>query len=1045
MVGIPEMHFIAGTPPDVHPMLENIRSARVAWVALPFSKMSRFVSILISQARFVAGSSSLTGMAIASRTRGDANGLIGPIKEDLVLKWRSDPRQPDAVLLAWKVEVSEGFQRGQISAAGMKDVDNAIEPTLRTYGTTSTDTAWRRDPVVPPGGVLDEPWEGRILDYRGCAVVAELCDPEHPCNLLEGTLPLGRWAFGKRPREARAKMPAVHYGPPLFVGFDGNSKPLEFKGTLICAPPGAGKTELTLRWAVAAIQNGYSILIVDVKGGVLNRKLTERLARGGGQTSCAIHHFSTDPNELECDRVNFLAGFSLFERTGPQECERMAYAILPRGSFSGDEGVYYANRVAWLTGLIGILKLHELSTELPGKRQHDLSDLCRLASEERLLLDWIRQIDAWEQQAKTDGDYTPACGLDYWLPQIIDLLPAVEIPRVDPDARKISGQRDHSMEYVRYTRNLLTPILPFRSPGVLSERIQCPFGAEGQPGQFLIDDLYGERQVAIVLSVPDEGMQTGDSILSLVIGRVSRLMRARFNAEKKRPILLLLDETRRIHGFNAAEFISFARESEVGVVVVYQDLDQITERRSELLGIVGVQIYLKLVNEATFNHFQTLFEKRTRKKVSRSDTPSVGGSSESFQYLEETVDFLERSAAADLPAGEYPALVYIRDHPSRKPFLVDLVDCSEVREFAGHSDMVTAIAVSSDGQTLLSGSADHSARLWSLEDGRARHVLLGHEEGIVSVTLSADGLTAATLSTDSYSIDSTLCLWRVNDGARICALAGHRGPRRAINAIAFSPDSSLLASASDDATICIWRVADGALDRKLGGHAGRIMRIAFAPDGQTLASASDEDATTKLWQVASGKLLHSIETNSKVVDIVFSPDGQILATRREDSYVSLWRASDAKPLGRYGSGLWALSCMAFAPDGRTLATGDVEGIVRLWDVASGKLQRSLGKGLELDKRPLLGTSDALNELAHLGVLALRYSPDGQLLATGHADGKICFWLSAQGRLSKSIEGSICEALQLAFTPNGRFLVSATQERMIRLWRVPLETASALKQ
>ena len=115
------------------------------------------------------------------------------------------------------------------------------------------------------------------------------------------------------------------------------------------------------------------------------------------------------------------------------------------------------------------------------------------------------------------------------------------------------------MEYVRYTRNLLTPILPFRPPGVLSQRIQCPFGAEGQPGQFKIDDLYGERQVAIVPSVPDEGMQTGDSILSLVIGRVSRLMRNRFNSEKKRPILLLLDETRRIHGFNAAEFVSFAR------------------------------------------------------------------------------------------------------------------------------------------------------------------------------------------------------------------------------------------------------------------------------------------------------------------------------------------------------------------------------------------------------------------------------------------------------------------------------------------------------
>ena len=98
MAGIPEMYFITGTPPDVHPMLEDVNSARVAWVALPFSKMHRFVSILISQARFIPTSSGLAGMATASRTRGDASSLVGPRKEELVLKWRSDPRGPDSVL-----------------------------------------------------------------------------------------------------------------------------------------------------------------------------------------------------------------------------------------------------------------------------------------------------------------------------------------------------------------------------------------------------------------------------------------------------------------------------------------------------------------------------------------------------------------------------------------------------------------------------------------------------------------------------------------------------------------------------------------------------------------------------------------------------------------------------------------------------------------------------------------------------------------------------------------------------------------------------------
>ena len=94
----------------------------------------------------------------------------------------------------------------------------------------------------------------------------------------------------------------------------------------------------------------------------------------------------------------------------------------------------------------------------------------------------------------------------------------------------------------------------------------------------------------------------------------------------------------------------------------------------------------------------------------------------------------------------------------------------------------------------------------------------------------------------------------------------------------FSPDGTLLASASDDHTIRLWQVSDGSLVTTLRGHTAPIQKLAFSPDGTLLASAS-QDGTIGIWQVHDDSLVRSLQGHSEsVFDAAFSTDGSLLAS-----------------------------------------------------------------------------------------------------------------------------------------------------------------------
>jgi WD40 repeat protein len=116
-----------------------------------------------------------------------------------------------------------------------------------------------------------------------------------------------------------------------------------------------------------------------------------------------------------------------------------------------------------------------------------------------------------------------------------------------------------------------------------------------------------------------------------------------------------------------------------------------------------------------------------------------------------------------------------------------------------------------------------------------------------------------------------------------------------VNAVAFSPDSQLLASASWDNTVRLWDPSLGAVLSTLEGHNDSVNAVAFSPDGKVLASAS-EDATVRLWDVSSGALLSII--HDSVSAFACSPDSQVLASA-SNTTVRLWDASSGAVLSTF--------------------------------------------------------------------------------------------------------------------------------------------------
>ncbi|MEQ8786084.1 MAG: M56 family metallopeptidase [Pirellulaceae bacterium] len=363
-------------------------------------------------------------------------------------------------------------------------------------------------------------------------------------------------------------------------------------------------------------------------------------------------------------------------------------------------------------------------------------------------------------------------------------------------------------------------------------------------------------------------------------------------------------------------------------------------------------------------------------------------------------------------------------------------------QYAGHTELVFAVACSADGSLLASLSRDGSIRLWPTAP---KGSLLDLHAGryVVDAAVSPDGesvlcsgtgyiklfdLSSGSLIREfdapqgvkhtgiaftpngrravSCGSDRMVRVWDVASGGELRQLTGHSDELRCV---AVSPDGSQAATGGFDKSIVIWDLNAGRLLRRLEGHRRSIWSIAYSPDGKLIASGGQLDAM--LWDVDTGNSLKTISVGSQMSAITFSADGESLFTGQNNAALAQWDVETGELIWRKTAHTARITGACATPDGRHLLTGGLDGAVYKWDLRD-------------DASPIRLATHSAESPEKNRVTALALSPDAVSIVTAGADGMVRRW-NLDRELSDSSADLVRQWRVPGLTPTAKLVLRRT--------------------
>ncbi|MCA3644965.1 MAG: hypothetical protein IOC54_04805 [Methylobacterium sp.] len=276
--------------------------------------------------------------------------------------------------------------------------------------------------------------------------------------------------------------------------------------------------------------------------------------------------------------------------------------------------------------------------------------------------------------------------------------------------------------------------------------------------------------------------------------------------------------------------------------------------------------------------------------------------------------------------------------------------------------------------------------------------LRGHGGPVRAIVATADGRIATA------SFDTTIIRWVPARGVAETVLRGHEG---AVNALIALPDGGY-ASAGEDRRILLWPREGHVPRATLEGHEAPIAGLALSLDGTEIASAS-WDGTIRVWPLAGGSPRVIDAHKGNVNAVAYLPDGT-LASAGYDGQLILHKGTDAPRIIEIGVPLNAL-----VRAGDELAVAAADGQLRLVN-------------------PVTGAIAAL-PIAEVPIVALAASPDGRIIGAAGFRGALALVDRPARNIQRRMSGPAFPLWSLAFSPDGREVLTGGADRLVRRWVV----------
>jgi len=336
----------------------------------------------------------------------------------------------------------------------------------------------------------------------------------------------------------------------------------------------------------------------------------------------------------------------------------------------------------------------------------------------------------------------------------------------------------------------------------------------------------------------------------------------------------------------------------------------------------------------------------------------------------------------------------------------NLATGQELRTLKGHSDWINGVALTPDGQCAVSASRDKTIKVWDLASGRELRTLVGHCDSVTSVALTPDGQRVV-----SASRDRTLKMWDLATGQELRTLKGHNN---VITSVAITLDGQRALSASNDNTLRVWDLATGQELRTLKGHSYWVNSVALTPDGERAISAS-HDHTLKVWDLATGQQLRTlIGHKDSINSVVLTHDGECAISASDDKTLKVWDLTTGRELRTLKGHNSYVKNVALTPDGRHAVSASSDTTLKVWDLVTGRKLRTSE-----------GHRGAVNSIV--------LTPDSQRAVSASDDKTLKVWDLSTGQQLRTLIGHKDSINSVVLTHDGECAISASDDKTLKVW------------